>query len=175
MTALCGVVLQSAAIGGAWNYIEQVATDNQLNATTVGTALSLSLAFQVLGALFVAWIGWRAPFRIVLMAAIAVQVVITLLLSRSLNASTYIAEACVFGLLWLALQPFQIRQLIALDPTRSAVLLVTPLTLVGLSVGPFCVSFAVAPQDVSGAYWVAGLLFAASGILFEAANRLDRR
>jgi hypothetical protein len=61
-----------------------------------------------------------------------------------------------------------------LDPSRSAVLLVTPLCLIGLSVGPFCVSFAVAPQDVSGAYWVAAALFLASGIAFESANRLKR-
>jgi MFS transporter, DHA1 family, inner membrane transport protein len=175
LTALGAVIVQNAAIGGAWNYIEQVATDRQLGASTIGTALSASLAFQVVGALLVAWIGWRAPYRIVLWAAISVQTGIALLLSQAPSASAYVVEASAFGLLWLALQPFQIRQLIALDPTRSAVLLVTPLTLVGLSLGPFCVSFAVKTQDVSGAYWLAAILFLLSAVLFEAATRLGRK
>ncbi len=169
--ALGAIIVQNAGIGGAWNYIEQVAAEHQFGTHAIGVAMSASLACQVAGALFVAWIGWRAPYRIVLLVAIGLQTIISVALARPPSAALYITEACAFGLLWLALQPFQIRQLITLDTARHAALLVTPLTLAGLSLGPFCVSFAVQPGDVRGAFWVSAALFAVSAVLFELAAR----
>jgi len=173
--ALSAIIVQNAAIGGAWNYIELVAAEHQFGTRAIGVAMSASLACQVGGALFVAWIGWRAPYRIVLWIAISLQVIIAIALARPTSATLYITEACAFGLLWLALQPFQIRQLITLDTARHAALLVTPLTLAGLSLGPFCVSFAVRPGNVSGAFWVSAALFALSAVLFELATQRAQR
>ncbi len=172
--ALGAIIVQNAGIGGAWNYIEVVAAEHRFGSDSIGIAMSASLACQVAGALFVAWIGWRAPHRIVLWIAISLQMIITAALARPTSAALYITEACAFGLLWLALQPFQIRQLITLDPARHAALLVTPLTLAGLSLGPFCVSFAVRPGNVSGAFWVSAILFAISAMLFELATQRAR-
>lgn len=173
--ALSAIIVQNAAIGGAWNYIELIASEHQFGTHAIGVAMSASLACQVGGALFVAWIGWRAPYRVVLWIAISLQVIIAIVLARPTSAALYIAEACAFGLLWLALQPFQIRQLITLDTARHAALLVTPLTLVGLSLGPFCVSFAVRPGNVGGAFWASAALFALSAVLFELATQRAQR
>jgi hypothetical protein len=150
--ALIAVVVQNAGIGGAWNYVEQVGSLHAFGADIIGVALSASLAAQVAGAFFVAWIGWRAPYRIVLAVGIGAQALIVLVLARLSSSPVFVAAATGFGLLWLGLQPYQIRQLIGLDPSRRAVLLVLPLALTGLSLGPFAVSFAARPDGVGGCF-----------------------
>ncbi len=79
--------------------------------------------------------------------------------------------ACGFGLLWLGLQPYQIRQMLTLDPSRRSAFLVIPLALTGLSLGPFAVSFAVHGNDVGGCFRVAAAFLAASAVLFMVAGK----
>jgi len=172
LLALVAVVAQNAGIGGAWNYVEQAGSLGGFDSGTIGLALSASLAAQIAGAFFVAWLAWRAPYRIVLPLGIALQACIVLLLAHAASGALYVAAASGFGLLWLGLQPFQVRQLIGLDHTRRAALLVVPLALTGLSLGPFAVSFAVRADDVGGAFRVACGFLVLSAVLFQVAARL---
>ena len=72
----------------------------------------------------------------------------------------------IFGLFWLALSPFQVRWLIDLDKTRGAAVLLTAVSLVGLSVGPFLSALGVRGDDVGGAMVVAAALAAAAILLY---------
>ncbi len=76
------MISQNAGIGGAWNYFEQVGSQHQYGPHVIGFALSASLAAQIAGAFFVAWIGWRAPYRIVLPIGIAAQTFMVLSLAQ---------------------------------------------------------------------------------------------
>lgn len=174
LIGLAAVVVQNAGIGGAWNYFERVGTLHHFGPSVIGVALSGSLAAQVAGAFFVAWIGWRAPYRIVLPIGIAVQAFIVLALAHVTSSASYTVIAAGFGLLWLGLQPYQIRQLLALDPSRRSAFLVLPLALTGLSLGPFAVSLAVEGNDVSGCFQVAAAFLLLGAVLFAAARRSDR-
>ena len=158
------VVTQNAGIGAAWNYLERLAPQNGFTASSIGLAVAGSLVSQVVGAFVVAWFGWRAPYRATLILGAFAQAGVALLLMSADAPISYIAAACVFGLLWLALPPFQVQQAIVLDPTRRLAMLLTPLALLGLSIGPFLVSFAVRPDDVSGAFWGAAALGVTSAI-----------
>jgi hypothetical protein len=70
----------------------------------------------------------------------------------------YVGLALLFGLFWLALSPFQVRLLIALDPSRGSAVLLTALILVGLSLGPAVSAICVRGPDVTGAFVIAMLL-----------------
>jgi hypothetical protein len=171
---IAAVVVQNAGIGAAWNYVERLAAQHGYSASVVGMAVAGSLAFQVAGAFFVAWAGWRAPYRVALIVGAFTQAGVVLLLVSANAPGAYIAGACAFGLFWLALQPFQVQQAIALEPTRQVALLLTPLALLGLSLGPFLVSFAVRPGDVSGGFRAAAALLAAAGALYLGVLFLDK-
>jgi MFS transporter, DHA1 family, inner membrane transport protein len=173
------IVFQYAGINGAWNYVELLADQKRFQASSIGTAVAGLLCFQVLGAALVAWRGRRLPFRATLIIGSLVQSLLTVALVRLSGPGTFVAVACAFGLLWLALQPFQIRQLIHLDNTRQAALYLVPLCLAGMSAGPFAVSLFVNPGDVRGAFWSATALIGVSTALycfasFEVDHRTER-
>jgi MFS family permease len=163
---LVGIVLQNAAIGGAWDYAERIAVQFHISAQTVGSALSVSLLFQVAGAFAVAWFAWRLPFRIVTILGPLCQGVVILLIAAAGKSALYFGAVSVFGLFWLALSPFQVRLLIDMEPTRQVVLMGTAITLFGLSAGPFFSSFGVGPGDVRGAFWIAAIMMLLSSASF---------
>ena len=140
----------------------------------VGLAISGSLGFQVAGAFGVAWIGWRLPCRLVLLVGGLVQAAIVLVMAAANSSGVYIASCCAFGLFWLALQPFQVRQAVTLEPSRQLALLVTPLALIGLSLGPLLVSMAMRPGQVSDVFVGAAGLFVSSGLAFGSIWALER-
>jgi hypothetical protein len=61
--------------------------------------------------------------------------------------------------------------LLDLDSSRRSALLVIPLALTGLSLGPLAVSFAVEGSDVGGCFRVAAAFLAASAVLFTVIGR----
>lgn len=170
-----GAFLQSVAIGGAWNYAERLAAQHHLGAQTVGAALASSLFFQVGGALASAWLSSRLPARRVLVAGSCVQALVLVGMVVLAAPLAYIALSCAFGLFWLALSPFQVREVIALDPSRRLAILMAPLGLVGMSVGPLAASFIVTDDDVSIGFWAAATLLAAAAALYVLAGGLPSR
>lgn len=166
--------LQMASIGAAWNYTERLATQHHLGAAAVGAALSGNLALQVAGALLAAWLAWRLPARALLIAGCLVQAAIVLGLTFAATAGSFIGLSCGFGLFWLGLQPFIVRELIVLDPTRRLAVLLAPIVLLGLSAGPLAASFFVTPHGVEGAFRVAAVLLILAACLFLASDRLRR-
>ncbi len=160
------IVLQNAGIAGSWNYVELLADQRRFAGNTLGEAVAGMLACQILGSALVAWTGRRAPFRLALIASSLVQSLLIVALDQLTSPGAFVLFACLFGFLWLAVQPFQIRQLIDLDSTRGAALLVVPLTLAGASLGPLGVSFVVAASGVDGAFWVSAGLLLLSTLLY---------
>jgi hypothetical protein len=169
------VLLQNAGIGAAWNYVERLAHQHGLPPAVAGAAIAGSLAFQVAGALLAAWMGWRLVARAVLVSGALLQAGLVIVLAAVGTPLAFIAALSAFGLFWLALQPFQVAEIIALDPSRRVALLLTPLALTGISLGPLLVSFEVTSGDVSGAFWGAGALLLLSGGLYAGAHLLAVR
>lgn len=165
---LVAITLQNAAIGGAWDYTERIAVQFHLAPDLVGSALSASLMFQVASAFAVAWFAWRLPFRIVTVLGPVCQGFVILLISSANSSALYFWSTAAFGLFWLALNPFQVRLLIEMEPSRQAVLIGTAITLFGLSAGPFLSSFGVSAGDVRGAFWIAATLMLLSATIFAA-------
>lgn len=155
LIALLAIVLQNAAIGAAWDYLQLLADQHHFAPDTAGIAVSGGLICQVAGACAVAIYGERLPLRTALIGGILGQGALIALLAVADTPLLYVATALSFGVLWVSLMPFQVRLLIDLDPTRSAALVFMALTLVGLSIGPSIAALGVRGADVTGAYWVA--------------------
>jgi MFS transporter, DHA1 family, inner membrane transport protein len=172
---LVAILLQNAAIGAAWNYVEQIAHQWDISNQIVGLAVSGGLTFQLVGALGVAWIGWRFDHKLMLAAGCAVQALDVIVLGSLHAPMVYLGASCVFGLLWLALLPFEMKLLIELDRTRQVAMILSPVSLIGLSIGPFVGSLLVRENDVSPAFWFAAAATAASGALYTFTALAARR
>ncbi len=175
LVSLLAVGLQNAAIGGAWDYMQLLADQHHFPAQTAGIAVAGGLVFQVAGALAVAAWGHRFPFGAALILGALCQALVIALLAVAGTPALYLAPALAFGLFWLALSPFQVRLLIGLDQTRSAALLLTAVTLVGLSLGPSASALGVRGADVTGAFWIAAALMAMACALYAAVSFQRRR
>lgn len=166
IVALAALTLQSAGIAGAWAYVEVLATQRQLSAGAVGYALAGLLATQVIGGFFVAWIGWKASANWALLIGTISQTAIIFWLSRITDGNNFVLACMAFGIFWLALQPFQLRQLILIEQTRRVAMLLVPTVLLGMSLGPLIMSFFLSPTDIEPAFWAGGALIGASVILY---------
>ena len=168
--ALAAVMLaafiQSAGIGAAWSYIERLGDQHGMRPDLVGAALAGSLLLQCTGALGAAWLSGHVPARMALMGSALVQALIAGVMAASKVPAVFIVATCLFGLFWLALQPFLIAQLLTLDRSRRAALLIAPILLAGLGLGPLLVSFSMHAGDVRNAFWWSAGLFAIASAFY---------
>lgn len=153
--AFTGILLQSAADGGAWGYLDLLATQKHLPEGVAGTAVSLGLIAQVVGALLASLLSRRIPYRAVLITQCVMTSVLLLALGQCESASAYLTASLVINFLMLAQMPFQILMLLSHDTTRRSALFSNAVGLVGLSVGPWMCAFGVRGPDVEGAFSIA--------------------
>ncbi len=163
---LLGAFVQSAGIGAAWNYTERLGSEIGVSPGVIGLAIAGSLLLQLVGALIAAWVSDRSPAWVALIAGTICQTIITIALVSLSSPTAFIVCVWLFGFFWLALQPFLVGELIALEPTRRAAFALAPILLVGLGIGPLLVSFRVHKGDVSGSFWEAGGFFALATLLY---------
>ena len=172
---MVATTLQTAGIGAAMEYLAQIATLHGFSQQMVGLANSGNLVFQVAGAFIVVGIAWRIRSAPALLTGVALQAAMALSFPLMPSGAAYVALACAFGLFLLALGPFQVAWLIRIEPTRRVALLMTPITLLGWSIGPFIASFFVSARSSDPAFWVAACLFLAAGTAYGLALVLARR
>jgi predicted MFS family arabinose efflux permease len=173
LIGLCAVVLQNAANGAGWEYQARIGENLHFSGQVVGTAIAADLIFQIIGTFAVAAIAWRLPFRIVLLLSCFVQGAILVTMGLVRNPNAYIAICAIFGMMWLAVNPFQVSLLVYLDKTRQVALLLASLQLMGFSTGPLICSFFVQPGNVAGAFRCAAGMVMVSFVLYIAALVAD--
>jgi MFS family permease len=172
--ALFAVVIENIAIGSSWSYLEGVANQSHLSSQVLGVAVAAVLVFQVAGSLLVAWVGWKVDHRLALIGGSALLGVSALLLTAAHSPAAFIATCCLFGMLWLGLAPFHVKLAIGLDPSRRIAMIVMPLALVGLSVGPMIGAALVVGNDVSRVYAMSAIAAVAAAALFGLATLVAR-
>jgi MFS transporter, DHA1 family, inner membrane transport protein len=172
---LFGAFVQSAGIGAAWNYTERLGSQIGVSSSVVGIAIAGSLFLQLVGALVSAWASGRSSACMALLAGTIVQAMIIIALAILPSPKVFIVCVGLFGLFWLALQPFLVSELVALDPSRRAAFALAPILLVGLGIGPLLASLSVRKGDVSGGFWEAGGFFVVATLLYGAAFLFKRQ
>ena len=173
-TALFAAFLLQASIAGASIYIEPLALQAGLGAATAQTAISVALAFEVLGAAFATAISIRAKFldvllfsTLVLLAALGVYVM-------KAPSWLFIAASASIGFCALLIMPFLVPMTIKADPSRRAAVQIGGAQLFGGAVGPVLASLVVGARDVHGAVALSAALLVCSLCIIYALNRAPR-
>lgn len=165
--ALAATLVTASAIGACWSYAEPMGARQGLTTASVGVAITISLAFQIIGSLVVALVGYRLPFRLVLPGGVIVQAAAVMTLIAIPGIVGFSFGLAVFGFCWQACLPFAMDLVIEADASRMTAPLVMPLTLAGLSMGPLIAS-ALVGASVIGAFvfGIAAFVTAAGLYLF---------
>ncbi|GAB5349895.1 MFS transporter [Alteriqipengyuania sp. 357] len=178
LAALVGAGLFLGAIVSVWSYFGLWLLGNGYPPTFEGTAISLCLVAQVVGALTAAQFGERLPNRRTIIAcALAAAVSAMLFLMVGDDSVAILAVSVAFGFFWLFTLPFFAGWLIEIDPSRRAVLYITAFQLGGAALMPSLAGIAVGRFSVDAAMvFSAGvfLVLAALAFLNRASHPSDR-
>lgn len=160
LTALTCAGLFLGAIVSVWGYFGLWLIHYGYPPTFEGTAVSLCLVAQVVGALAAARFGEGLPNRptIVACAITAAALVGAFYLARG-NAAAIIIVSIAFGFVWLFTLPFFAGWLIEIDPGRRAVLYLTAFQLGGAALLPSLAGMAVGAYSINAALAFAGCAF----------------
>jgi hypothetical protein len=137
-----------------WVYYDPIAREAGLSSQVSDEAVSVSLAFQVLGGTLATIFAGRLKWYPVLIACAAIDLATVVVLGMHPNKAVFLANAAVFGFIWLFILPFQVPMLIEADPSRRAAALASGVGLLGASVGPTIVAMVIDPNDTRGALWM---------------------
>lgn len=169
------ILVQYCSGGAAWNYVERVAYDRGFEPETVGTIVAASLAMQVVAAWTLAWLSPRLPKWPMLLGLAAIQAAFVAVSIYAYSPLLFGIAVCVFASMPPAMQPFQVVELINLDPSRRAAVLIGPVMLTGNALGPLAVSLAIPAGAAVVSLWLALVLMLASLGLYLLAALRSRR
>ncbi|PKA43633.1 hypothetical protein CWR43_11865 [Rhizobium sullae] len=170
-----GTVLQSGGLGAAWTYIERVANQHGLSPSIVGLAFSSALAGQVAAAWLSAWVVPKIAKWPTLFSLVLAQTVFTAVAVQIALPTAFVVSVCVFASAAAAAQAFQMAEIVRLDVTRKAAVLILPMILFGNGLGPLLASFATTEVDVLGGCWVAVAMSAISLLLYVVCAAVSAR
>ena len=160
LTALLGAGLFLGAIVSVWSYFGLWLVHYGYPPTFEGTAISLCLVAQVVGALTAARFGERLPNRQTISAcALAGALLVGLFFVGRDNANAILAASMAFGFVWLFTLPFFAGWLIEIDPGRRAILYLTAFQLGGAALLPSVAGAAVGSFSVDAALIFSGAIF----------------
>ena len=164
--ALAACFLFLACIVGVWVYAEPLSHQSGHPPAVAGTAISLSLAFQVLGGTAATLLAGRLRWFWVLLGCTAVDLALLAIFAALPGAAVFLAVSAAFGFIWLFLMPFLVPMTIQADPTRRSAILLGGAQLLGGSLGPLMASTLVTDSDARGALaFGAGCLLVAMAIV----------
>ncbi len=164
--ALAACFLFLACIVGVWVYAEPLSHQSGHPPAVAGTAISLSLAFQVLGGTAATLLAGRLRWFWVLLGCTAVDLALLAIFAALPGAAVFLAVSAAFGFIWLFLMPFLVPMTIQADPTRRSAVLLGGAQLLGGSLGPLMASTLVTDTDARGALaFGAGCLLVAMAIV----------
>lgn len=169
---LLSIFMYFAFVVGVWVYIEPIGMQAGMTHEEASLAVSVSLIAQMIGGVAMTLLGRRLTyFRAIILCA-AMNLVLLALLATAPAPMLFFAIVAVHGFLWLFVMPFQVLQMIDIDATRRAALFVSSITIMGMSAGPYIVSWFVSDQDVRGALAVgAACLLLSAGVVIALHGR----
>jgi MFS family permease len=153
LVALGSPFLLMMCIVGIWVYYDPIARQAGLSAHISGLAVSISLAFQVLGGALATLTAGRLKWFPIFVICAAVDIAMIALLGARPSALLFLVDAAVFGFIWLFILPFLVPMIIEADPSRRSAVLFSGVALLGASAGPTLAGMMIGPDDTRGALW----------------------
>lgn len=159
---LLSTFLLMAGIVGVWVFVEQFAKQHGIAPATVSFSIAASLATQVAGAAFIAWIGPRVSPAAGLVLVSLGYLLSLVVLAFVAGDAAYLGATLLFGFLWTTGMPLFVPLLIRVDPTRRAAMLLPGAQLLGSSAGPQITGALVTGDNLQPVLVVGAALFAAT-------------
>ncbi len=172
--ALFAVFVFQASVAGASVYIVPLAIQAGLSSSVAHTAISVALAFEVMGGVFATAISGRANFLDVLLASALVMLsALGAFLLKPAGWVFVIASASI-GFCALLIMPFIVPMTIKADPSRRTALQIGGAQLLGGAVGPVLASMVVTARNAHGAVYLSAALLVTSLSVIYGLNRRVR-
>lgn len=175
LAGLLVVFLLMMFIVTIWVYYDPIAHEAGLSTRVSESAVSLSLASQVLGGTAATVFAGRLRWYPTLLACTAVDLGLVWLLGMHPTATLFLIDAAIFGFIWLFILPFMVPMLIEADPSRRGAVLTTGVGLLGGSIGPTFATFLISPENISGALWLGAACLVACFAIATALRIIVRR
>lgn len=173
--ALIGTVLFTAGGGAVGIYILPIAHQAGLGSNVAATALTASLAVQVLGGAVAAAAAGRVHFMAIFAAASAATLGTWAIYVSAPPAWLFIGSTVGAGFMGMLAAPFLVPLAIAADPTRRTAVQSGGAQLIGGALGPLLASRVVDAHNVQGSVYLGSALLLAGLALFAAVAALGRR
>jgi hypothetical protein len=154
IAALAAYFLLMMFIVSIWVYYDPIARQAGLSSQVSNQAVAVSLAFQVLGGSTAVLVAGRLKWFSVFLVCALVDLAMVALLGLRPGAWLFLADAAVFGFIWIFILPFMVPMLIEADPSRRSAVLAGGVALLGGSLGPSVVAWMISPEDTSAALWL---------------------
>lgn len=134
--ALSALLLHVAAMSGIWTFLERVAGDYGVDAGTVSTVLTASMAANIGGALLVVAAGRRFGRAVPLAAGMLAQGLGLTALLWLPTAPGYVVGAMLVNSLWTPILSYQCAIVSDSDRRRRSAALISSAVAVGAAIGP---------------------------------------
>ena len=177
--ALAVTLIYVSAGGAVAVYLQPLARQAGLSADVARTALSASLAAQVVGAAAATALAGRVRYFTVFLITSCISLIVWWVFARPSPAWLFIGANAAAGAGALFLAPFIVPMTIGADPSRRAAMQSGAAQLFGGALGPLLASFVVGDRDVHGVLWLGAVLLTAglagvAWLRFTAAAALAR-
>jgi predicted MFS family arabinose efflux permease len=173
LIALAGTLLYVSAASAVAIYLLPLAAEAGLSPLIARTAISFSLAAQVLGGVLATVAAGRVKYFTVFAGGVVAYGAVYLVFGFAAPAWLFIAATAFSGLLAIFINPFLVPMTIEADPSRRAAVQSGAVQLFGAAVGPFLASRVVSQHDARGALWL-GMALLCSGLAIIAWLRFTR-
>jgi len=149
--SLAACFLFLAFIVGVWVYAEPLSHQSGHGPQVAGTAVSVSLGFQVMGGAAATVLAGRIRWFWAITLCGLMDFALLALFWSLPAAPVFLIASAAFGFLWLFVMPFLAPMTIEADPSRHAAVLLGGAQLLGGSLGPLMASALVSDADARGA------------------------
>ena len=175
---LAVALLQLAAIGATWAYLEPLGKRAGFGAQAAQTLTAGVQLMQVLGGTTASVaVRLSGKVRTLIVGALALATIPFAMHGLPPGATLRFALLCAgFGFVWMFLMPFHVSLAFLADPTGRVAMLIPAMQLLGSALGPLVASFVVTGDDAASVLIVSlSFALAAVALLVFGHFRLARR
>ena len=152
--ALAATLIFVSAAGAVGIYLVPLAHQAGLTAGVAQTALSTSLAAQILGGVLATVVAGRVNYFAVFVGSTLASLAAWAVYGFAAPAWLFIASTTLLGFISIFMTPFLLPMTIEADPSRRAAVQSGAAQLLGAALGPFLASMAVDERHSRGALYL---------------------
>ncbi len=175
LVALLGTLFFVAANGAVSVYLQPLAHQAGLSADVARTALTFSLAAQILGGLLATALAGRVRYFPIFVVVSAAFLAIWVVYASQPAAWLFIGANMLSGLMGLVVGPFLVPMTIEADPSRRAAMQSAGAQLFGGALGPLLASFIVSDKQIHGVLVLGAVLLAIGLAIIASLHFTSRR